>query len=101
MATAQLLPIYTKLSQKILRKTARWSEVGRNHVVGGNQIVEGLDRFWLALRCPLHTWSWPRANYEERIEGFDAHQTCHKCTSRRMFNSQDWHAGPVYRRVCG
>jgi len=93
VATAQLLPIYTKISQKILRKT------GRSHVVGGNQIVEGLDRFWLVLRCPMHAWSWPRTNKEERLAGFDAHQTCHKCTSRRMFDTRAWQAGPVYRRL--
>lgn len=93
MATAQLLPIYTKISQKILRKTAR------RHEVAGNQIVEGLDRFWLVLRCPVHAWSWPRTNKEERLPGFDAHQTCHKCTSRRMFDTREWQAGPVYRRT--
>jgi hypothetical protein len=101
VASTNILPIYTRLSERILEKAARLGAVGRSHVVGGNQIVEGLDRFWLALRCPSHTWSWPRANYVERVEGFDAHQTCHKCTSRRMFNTQEWHAGPVYRRVRG
>ena len=94
MATAQLLPIYTKLSQKILRKTARSREIRGNQI-----IVKGSELFCLALRCPMHAWSWPRANREERVEGFDAHQTCHKCTSRRLFDTRDWHAGPVYRRI--
>ena len=94
MATAQLLPIYTKLSRKLLRKAARSREIH-----GNQMIVEGLDLFWLALRCPMHAWSWPRANHEERVEGFDAHQTCHKCTSRRLFDTREWHAGPVYRRI--
>src|ERR1700688_2566669 len=90
VATAQLLPIYTKISQKIMRRSARRFEVGEVRLLGGNQIlVRGMDRFWLALRCPSHAWSWPRANYEERAEGFDAHQTCHKCTSRRMFDTQE------------
>jgi hypothetical protein len=93
VATAELFPIYTKLSQKILRKGARRREAG------GYRVVAGLDLFWLALRCPLHAWSWPRSNNEERFEGFDAHQTCHKCTSRRMFDTSEWHAGPVYRHT--
>lgn len=98
MATAQLLPIYTKISQKILRKAVRPSEAGSYSEAGVNRIVEGLDLFWLALRCPTHAWTWPRANNEEHFEGFDAHQTCHKCMSRRMFDTRKWQSGPVYRR---
>lgn len=92
MATAHILPIYTRLSRKILRKTLRrtWT--------GGTVVVEGLERFWLAVRCPMHEWSWPRANKDERVEGYDAHQTCHKCTSHRAFDTRGWHAGPIYRR---
>ena len=93
MATANIIPIYTRLSQKILRKAAR------RHDFGSTQIVEGLERFLLVLRCPMHAWSWPRTNKEERAAGFDAHQTCHKCTSRRMFDTRAWQAGPVYRRT--
>ncbi|MGA9586910.1 MAG: hypothetical protein WBQ95_16355 [Terracidiphilus sp.] len=93
MATAELLPLYTKLSQRILRTAARRREPG------GNQIVEGPALFWLSLRCPMHAWSWPRTNHEERFEGFDAHQTCHKCTSRRMFDTREWRSGPVYRHM--
>jgi hypothetical protein len=91
VATANLFPTYTKLSQRILRRSAR------PKLIGNNQLVEGLDRLVLVLRCPLHAWSWPRANKEERFEGFDAHQTCHKCTSRRLFDTREWNAGPVYR----
>ena len=93
MATAQFFPIYTKISQKILHKGAHTCEVG------GAEIVEGLNRLLLALRCPAHAWSWPRTNRDERFDGYDAHQTCHKCTSRRMFDTREWHAGPVYRRA--
>jgi hypothetical protein len=98
VATAELFPVNTKLSQKILRKAARRPEAGSYREAGVNRIVEGLDLFWLALRCPTHAWTWPRANNEEHFEGFDAHQTCHKCMSHRMFDTQKWHAGPVYRR---
>ena len=71
MATAQLLPIYTKISQKILRKrSAQRLNARSNPLISGNQyLVEGLDRFWLALRCPSHAWSWPRANHQEASEG--------------------------------
>jgi hypothetical protein len=100
VATTQLFPIYTKISRKILGATAGRRGAFGNRVVGRDQIVvEGLERFWLALRCPSHTWSWPRANHEERLEGFDAHQTCHKCTSQRMFDTREWQAGPVYRHL--
>jgi len=92
VATAQFLPIYSRISQKVLRRTARPRELGEL------QTVEGLERFLLALRCPLHAWSWPRANREERLRGYDAHQTCHKCTSRRMFDTRAWQSGPIYRR---
>jgi hypothetical protein len=98
VATAELLPIYTKLSQKILSKAVRSGEAGSYREAGDNQIVEGLDLFWLTLRCPTHAWTWPRANNEEHFQGFDAHQTCHKCTSRRLFDTQKWQSGPVYRR---
>jgi len=103
VATAQLLPIYTKISQKILRiGGTRRLGAGNNSVIGANEcIVEGLDRLWLALRCPSHAWSWPRANQEERARGFDSHQTCHKCQSKRMFDTEKWTAGPVYRSVAG
>jgi hypothetical protein len=92
VATAQLLPIYSKISQKILGRTVR-----RREIVG-TEIVEGFGRFLLALQCPVHEWSWPRANREERYRGYDAHQTCHKCTSRRMFDTREWQAGPLYRQ---
>ncbi|MGC1422154.1 MAG: hypothetical protein WA354_25245 [Terracidiphilus sp.] len=99
MATAELFPIYTKLSQKILRRTRRQRETSGYSEVGSYQIVAGLCLFWLALRCPTHAWTWPRANNEEHFEGFDAHQTCHKCMSRRMFDTRKWQAGLVYRHT--
>ncbi|HEY2468457.1 MAG TPA: hypothetical protein VGI45_11570 [Terracidiphilus sp.] len=92
MATTNILPIYIRISRTILGKTAR------SHRVGSMELVEGLDRMWLTLRCPMHAWSWPRANHEERLSGFDAHQTCYKCNSSRMFDSHEWLAGPVFKR---
>ncbi|MGA8743398.1 MAG: hypothetical protein WB561_19570 [Terracidiphilus sp.] len=91
MATANILPIYTRLTQKILGKA------GSRRETGDAKILEGLKLFWLELSCPTHAWSWPRTNQEERFEGFDAHQTCHKCTSRRLFDTREWHAGPIYK----
>jgi len=92
VATTQLLPVYAKLTRRLSRRSAH------PQPMGGTEIVEGLDRFWLALRCPLHAWSWPRANKDERLGRFDSHQTCHKCTSRRMFDTREWHAGPIYKK---
>jgi len=92
LATTQFLPIYSKLSRKILRRTAH------PQIIGGAEIVEGIDRFWLTLRCPMHTWSWPRANRDERFGGYDSHQTCHKCTSKRMFDTRAWQAGPIFKK---
>jgi len=92
VATTQLLPIYAKLSRKIRRRNAQ------AQVVTGIEIVEGIDRFWLALRCPAHAWTWPRANWNERLGRYDSHQTCHKCMTHRMFDTQEWQAGPMYKK---
>lgn len=96
MATTNILPIYirigSRISQTLLGTTAR------RRGVGNTELLAGFDRLWLALRCPMHAWSWPRANRDERLEGYDAHQTCCKCTSRRMFDTREWQAGPVYRK---
>jgi len=90
VATTPLLPIYAKLSRKFIRK--------RVQVFAGVEVVEGIDRFWLALRCPRHAWNWPRANRDERLGRYDSHQTCHKCTARRMFDTRGWQAGPIYKK---
>jgi hypothetical protein len=93
VATTQILPVYIRISRKILGKSER------SHRVGSMKLVEGLDRMWLSLRCPVHAWSWPRANCEDRLPGYDSHQTCHKCISHRMFDTNGWQAGPVYRKA--
>lgn len=92
MATTQLLPIYAKLSRKVLRRRASAGSAG------SLEILTGMDRFLLALTCPAHAWNWPRANRSERLAGYDAHQTCHKCMSHRMFDTQTWQAGPIYKK---
>jgi len=92
VATTQLFPIYAKLSRKILRRSAQ------AQVVAGIEIVEGIDQFWLSLRCPAHAWTWPRANRDERLGRYDSHQTCHKCTAHRMFDTHEWQAGPIYKK---
>ena len=91
MATTQLFPIYTKLSRAFQGRPASRNDRGEI------EIVAGMSRVWLALRCPTHAWSWPRANKDERTSGFDSHQTCYKCMSKRMFDTQGWQAGPVYK----
>ncbi len=81
-----------------MRKTGL-RETGHRTRFGELQTMEGFKLFLLAISCPLHAWSWPRANNEQGFHGFDAHQTCHKCTSHRLFDTQSWQAGPIYRRV--
>ena len=95
MATTQVLPVYIRIGTRIGRTILHKAAYRRRF--GSMEVVEGLDRVWLALRCPMHAWSWPRANCEERFPGYDAHQTCYKCISHRAFDTQEWHAGPVYR----
>jgi len=92
VATTQLLPVYAKISRKILRRSASL------RVVDGIEIVTGMERLWLAVRCPMHSWTWPRSNRSERMGQYDSHQTCHKCLSRRMFDTDAWQAGPIYKK---
>ena len=92
MATAHLLPIYRTITGRILRRRVR------SYGAGEIRIVEGFELFCLALSCPFHSWTWPRANRDERMGGYDAHQTCHKCMSRRMFDTRAWRVGPIYKR---
>lgn len=66
------------------------------------RLVLGFKRFLLKLACPSHAWNWPRPNHGERVDGFDAHQTCFKCMTQRFYNTQTLKAGPLYRsRVPG
>ncbi len=90
MATAHAIPTYTGSGHKIRTRPQQF-EAEHTH------IVAGFDWFRLLLSCPRHAWTWPRTNREERVKGFDAHQTCLKCASRRLFNSKDWQPGPIYR----
>ncbi len=62
------------------------------------QLIWGLDWFVRTIACPNHGWTWPRSLDGESIEGFDAHQTCFKCTAERFFDTRHWQAGPMYRR---
>lgn len=64
----------------------------------GIRLVLGLHRILLKFTCPSHTWNWPRPLHGERLEGYDAHQTCFKCMTERFYNTQMLQAGPLYRR---
>lgn len=91
MATAHALPIYEKLSRHLLGKIMPPRSDRPAH------FIAGFDRILLFLDCPRHTWAWPRANHEDWLPGFDAHQTCSKCSSKRFFDSRHWRSGPIYR----
>lgn len=64
----------------------------------GVRLVLGLQRILLKLTCPSHTWNWPRPLHGERLDGYDAHQTCFKCMTERFYNTQTLQPGPLYRR---
>jgi hypothetical protein len=59
--------------------------------------VLGFRRILLALACPRHAWNWPRTIRGERLEGFDAHQTCFKCNTERFYDTRLLQPGPLYR----
>jgi hypothetical protein len=64
-------------------------------------LVPGFHRLLLRFACPFHSWNWPRPIQSEspaRFDaGFDAHQTCFKCTVERLYNTTRLEAGPLYR----
>jgi hypothetical protein len=96
VATVQALPIYRDPEQKTEEKVLQFPTRARE--VESIDLIFGMRRFWLMMSCLRHKWSWPRANKEERLHGFDAHQTCQKCRSTRFFDSHAWQAGPIYRQ---
>ncbi len=64
--------------------------------------VQGVRRILLLLYCPSHSWNWPRLMPDGSREGFDAHQTCFKCNTQRLYNTTSLTAGPLFRtRVPG
>jgi len=87
---AQVFPIYAKLSRRLLRMAAPRADQPIH-------VIAGLDRIRLFLDCPRHAWAWPRSNRDEHYPGFDSHQTCSKCSSKRFFDSRRWRSGPLYR----
>lgn len=91
MATTHALPANIALSPKTTHVRPRPRDIG------SVRVVAGLHRLLLLLKCPQHAWNWPRTNQEEHVSGFDAHQTCFKCHSQRLFDSKEWHPGPIYR----
>ena len=87
--TTHTFPTYIGISRKAQRTLPRYGEAEPV------QIVAGFDWLLLFLQCPRHEWTWPRTNKQERFHGFDAHQTCFKCSSKRFFNSRTWQSGPL------
>jgi hypothetical protein len=65
----------------------------------GIRLVLGFRRVLLKLTCPSHAWNWPRPIQGQKPDGFDAHQTCFKCTTERFYNTRTLQAGPLYRSV--
>jgi hypothetical protein len=83
------------------RSTGPAQPVGRDERPAGPGrnvcLIVGFNRFLVKLACPSHAWSWPRPIPGEPSSGFDAHQTCFKCSTERFYNTSTLQAGPLYR----
>jgi hypothetical protein len=63
------------------------------------ELVGRIDRAFIRMACSHHEWNWPVSNPDAiKVDGFDAHQSCTKCASQRLFNSKDWTPGPMFRK---
>jgi len=74
----------------------------RKALRGNSQIelVGPVDRAFIRMACTRHEWNWPILNRDiAKIDGFDAHQSCTKCASQRLFNSRNWIPGPMFRKL--
>jgi hypothetical protein len=65
----------------------------------GIRLILGFDRILLMFTCPSHAWNWPRPIQGNKPDGFDAHQTCFKCSTERLYNTNTLQAGPLYRTL--
>jgi hypothetical protein len=63
------------------------------------ELIGHVDRAFIRMACPRHEWNWPLSISDTvKIDGFDAHQSCTKCASQRLFNSKKWTPGPMFRK---
>jgi hypothetical protein len=63
------------------------------------ELIGHIDRAFIRMACPRHEWNWPLSISDTvKIDGFDAHQSCTKCASQRLFNSKKWTPGPMFRK---
>jgi hypothetical protein len=63
------------------------------------RLIVGFRRVLLRFTCPAHAWNWPRLAKENAPEGFDAHQTCFKCSVERAYSTTRLESGPLYRSL--
>jgi hypothetical protein len=67
-----------------------------------------VDRFFLALRCFSHQWSWPvtlrrprHGDTDAPIQyprGLNSHQVCMRCGVNRFYDSEKFHGGPLFHK---
>lgn len=63
------------------------------------ELVGPIARAFISMACPQHEWNWPLSNSQNlKVCGFDAHQSCVKCASERLFDSRSWTPGPMFRK---
>jgi hypothetical protein len=65
----------------------------------GIRLIQGFHSILLKFACPSHAWNWPRPIRGQKPAGFDAHQTCFKCSTERFYNTSNLQAGPLYRSL--
>jgi hypothetical protein len=65
----------------------------------GIRLIQGFHSILLKFACPSHAWNWPRPIRGQKPAGFDAHQTCFKCSTERFYNTSNLQAGPLYRSI--
>jgi hypothetical protein len=91
MGTATIATLDSPIRLRQLRKALR-----ENSQI---ELVGPIDRAFIRMACPRHEWNWPISNRDiAKVDGFDAHQSCTKCASERLFNSKNWIPGPVFRK---
>ncbi len=91
MGTASTAVLDSPIRIRQLRKALR----GNTQI----ELVGRIDRAFIRIACPRHEWNWPLSNPDVvEIDGFDAHQSCTKCASERLFNSKNWTPGPMFRK---
>lgn len=66
----------------------------------GIHLLSAVERFWINFGgCREHNWSFPQTDKGLAYEKpYNSHQQCPVCGATRLFNSNDWESGPLFKR---